>query len=77
MESYDEGVEINYIPPSAIEEIVLQAKDDENAFIEQTQLAIEDLSPFYTFVMSKERRNMNTVEYLLELELKCQVNRLL
>jgi hypothetical protein len=34
MESYDEGVERNYIPASAIEEIVLQTKDDENAFIE-------------------------------------------
>jgi hypothetical protein len=36
MESYDEGVEGNYIPPSAIEEIVLPTKDDEIAFIEQS-----------------------------------------
>jgi hypothetical protein len=28
MESYDEGGEGNYIPPSAIEEIVLQIKVD-------------------------------------------------
>jgi hypothetical protein len=44
MELYDDGVEGNYIPPSAIEEIVLQTKADENAFIEQKQLANEDLS---------------------------------
>jgi hypothetical protein len=44
MEANDEGVEVNYIPPSAIEEIVLQTKDDENALFSK-QLANEDLSP--------------------------------